>query len=33
VKIQQVANEAQKAQVEYRRLSDKIGFKECGGGN
>jgi hypothetical protein len=33
VKIQQVANEAQKAQAEYRRLSDKIGFKECGGGN
>jgi hypothetical protein len=33
VKIQQIANEAQKAQAEYRKLSDKIGFKECGGGN
>ena len=33
VKIQQIANDAQKAQTEYRRLSDKIGFKECGGGN
>ena len=31
VKIQQIATEAQKAQSEYRRLSDKIGFKECGG--
>jgi hypothetical protein len=31
VKIQQVATEAQKAQAKYRRLSDKIGFKECGG--
>jgi hypothetical protein len=32
-KIQQVGTEAEKAQTEYRRLSDKIGFKECGGGN
>jgi hypothetical protein len=32
-KIQQVGTEAQKAQTEYRKLSDKIGFKECGGGN
>jgi hypothetical protein len=31
-KIQEVAGEAQKAQDEYRKLSDKIGFKECGGG-
>jgi len=31
-KIQEVATEAQKAQDEYRKLSDKIGFKECGGG-
>jgi hypothetical protein len=31
-KIQSVASEAQKAQEEYRKLSDKIGFKECGGG-
>ena len=33
VKIQQIANDAQKEQTEYRRLSDKIGFNECGGGN
>jgi hypothetical protein len=33
VKIQQIATQAQKAQAEYRKLSDKIGFKECGGGN
>ena len=32
-KIQKIATEAQKAQDEYRKLSDKIGFKECGGGN
>ena len=31
-KIQQVGADAQKAQVEYRRLASKIGFKECGGG-
>jgi hypothetical protein len=31
-KIQQVATDAQKAQTQYRKLSDKIGFKECGGG-
>jgi hypothetical protein len=33
VKIQQIATQAQKAQTEYRKLSDKIGFKECGGSN
>jgi len=33
VKIQQIANEAQKAQAEYQKLADKIGFKECGGSN
>ncbi len=32
-KIQEIATQAQKAQDEYRKLSDKIGFKECGGGN
>jgi hypothetical protein len=32
VKIQQVGTDAQKAQTEYQTLSDKIGFKECGGG-
>ena len=32
-KIQQVGTEAEKAQTEYRRLSEKIGFKECGGGS
>ena len=31
-KIQELGTEAQKAQEEYRRLSNKIGFKECGGG-
>ena len=31
-KIESIAGEAQKAQGEYRKLSDKIGFKECGGG-
>jgi hypothetical protein len=31
-KIQRVGAEAQKAQEKYRKLSDKIGFKECGGG-
>jgi hypothetical protein len=31
-KIQKAGADAQKAQTEYRRLSDKIGFKECGGG-
>ncbi|HET9771064.1 MAG TPA: hypothetical protein VFS16_09265, partial [Acidimicrobiia bacterium] len=30
--IQDLGAKAQKAQTEYRRLSDKIGFKECGGG-
>ncbi len=32
-KIQEVGNAAGKAQTKYRQLSDKIGFKECGGGN
>jgi outer membrane murein-binding lipoprotein Lpp len=32
-KIQQIGTSAQKVQAEYRRLSDKIGFKRCGGGN
>ncbi len=32
-KIQELGGDAQKAQDEYRRLSDKIGFKECGGGS
>jgi hypothetical protein len=31
-KIQEIGAEAQKAQDEYRRLTGKIGFKECGGG-
>jgi hypothetical protein len=31
-KIQEVGAQAQKAQDEYRRLTGKIGFKECGGG-
>jgi hypothetical protein len=31
-KIQKVGAAAQKAQQEYRRLTGKIGFKECGGG-
>jgi hypothetical protein len=31
--IQEVGAQAQKAQEEYRRLSDKIGFKQCGGGS
>jgi hypothetical protein len=30
--IQEIGAEAQKAQDEYRRLTGKIGFKECGGG-
>jgi hypothetical protein len=30
--IQKVGAKAQKAQDEYRRLTGKIGFKECGGG-
>jgi hypothetical protein len=33
VKIQQIATQAQKAQAEYQKLVDKIGFKECGGSN
>jgi hypothetical protein len=31
-KIQKVSADAQKAEQEYRRLTGKIGFKECGGG-
>jgi hypothetical protein len=31
-KIQQLATNAQKAQADYRNLSTKIGFKQCGGG-
>ncbi len=31
-KIQKVGVDAQKAEQEYRRLTGKIGFKECGGG-
>ncbi len=30
--IQKIGAKAQKAQDEYRRLTGKIGFKECGGG-
>ena len=30
--LQKVGADAQKAQKEYRRLSGRIGFKECGGG-
>ena len=30
-KIQKLGSEAGEAQQEYRRLSGKIGFKECGG--
>ena len=32
-KIQEIGTKAQKAQAEYQELADKIGFKECGGGN
>ena len=32
-KLGEIATEAQRAQAEYRQLSDKIGFKECGGEN
>ena len=32
-KIQQIGTAAQKAQSDYRKVSDKIGFKQCGGGN
>jgi len=31
-KVQEIGTKAQKAQDEYRRLTGKIGFKECGGG-
>jgi hypothetical protein len=30
--VQELGGQAQKAQDEYRRLTGKIGFKECGGG-
>ena len=30
--VQKIGTQAQKAQDEYRRLTGKIGFKECGGG-
>ena len=30
--VQTLGGQAQKAQDEYRRLTGKIGFKECGGG-
>ena len=30
--VQELGAQAQKAQDEYRRLTGKIGFKECGGG-
>ena len=32
-KIQKIGTDAQKAQAGYQKLADKIGFKECGGGN
>ena len=31
-KIQEIGTKAQKQQDEYRRLTGRIGFKECGGG-
>ena len=31
-KVQELLVDAQKSQDEYRRLTGKIGFKECGGG-
>jgi hypothetical protein len=31
-KVQQIGADAQSAQEEYRRLTGKIGFKQCGGG-
>ena len=30
--IQKIGSDAQKAQDEYRRLTGKLGFKQCGGG-
>ena len=30
--VQRIGVDAQKAQDEYRRLTGRIGFKECGGG-
>jgi hypothetical protein len=32
-KIQELGQQAGRAQTEYRELSQKIGFKECGGGS
>jgi hypothetical protein len=31
-KVKEIGTQAQKAQDEYRRLTGKIGFNECGGG-
>ena len=31
-KVQQIGADAQSAQEEYRRITGKIGFKQCGGG-
>ena len=31
-KVQQIGADAQSAQQEYRRITGKIGFKQCGGG-
>ena len=30
--VQKIGADAQKAQDEYRRLTGKLGFKQCGGG-
>ena len=32
-KIQKIGVDARKAETEYHRLTDKIGFKQCGGGD
>jgi hypothetical protein len=32
-KVQQIGADAEKAQAEYARLTEKIGFKQCGGGS
>ena len=32
VSVEEIGTQAQKAQHEYRRLTGKIGFTECGGG-
>jgi hypothetical protein len=31
--LQRIGADAQKAQDEYRKVADRIGFKECGGGS